>query len=159
MSPKILVIGELNVDIVVTGLKSAPEMGTEILVDDCELTLGSASAICASGIRKLGHDVTFVSQVGRDYFGDFCIRALKQLGVSTRHVARKATEKAGVTIALSGKHDRALVTHSGAVATLTSDAIDHPLIKRHDHLHLTSYYLQKALRPSFPDISRRPHPL
>jgi sugar/nucleoside kinase (ribokinase family) len=69
-------------------------------------------------------------------------------------VARKADEKTGVTIALSGKRDRALVTHSGAVATLCSDAIDLTLMKRHDHLHLTSYYLQKALRPSFAGIFR-----
>src|SRR5689334_11700218 len=153
--PKILVIGELNVDIVATGLRSTPEMGTEILAEDCALTLGSASAIFAAGVARLGHSVTFVSQVGRDYFGDFCLRALQQLGVSTRHVARKASEKTGVTIALSSKRDRALVTHSGAVATLTSDAIDQRLMKRHDHLHLTSYYLQTALRPSFAEIFRR----
>ena len=153
--PKILVIGELNVDIVVTGLRAAPEMGAEILAEDCELTLGSASAIFAAGLVKLGHDVTFVSQVGRDYFGDFCLRSLQQLGVATRHVTRKAGEKTGVTIALSGKRDRALVTHPGAVATLTSDFVDQRLLKRHDHLHLTSYYLQTALQPSFPDILRR----
>jgi len=153
--PKILVIGELNVDIVATGLRSEPKMGAEILADDCELTLGSASAIFAAGMAKLGYNVTFVSQVGRDYFGDFCIRALQQLGVSTRHVARKADEKTGVTIALSGKRDRALVTHTGAVATLTSEGIDAALLKRHNHLHLTSYYLQKALQPSFADIFRR----
>ena len=155
MSLKILVIGELNVDIVATGLQRAPEMGAEILAEDCELTLGSASAIFAAGMAKLGHKVTFVSQVGGDYFGDFCIRTLQQLGVATRHVARKADEKTGVTIALSGKRDRALVTHSGAVATLTSDRIDESLIKRHDHLHLTSYYLQQALQASFADIFRR----
>jgi len=152
--PKILVIGELNVDIVATGLRSTPEMGAEILAKDCELTLGSASAIFAVGMAKLGHKVTFVSQVGRDYFGDFCIATLKQLGVSTRNVARRADEKTGVTIALSGKRDRALVTHSGAVATLTSDRIDKALMKQHDHLHLTSYYLQKGLQPSFTDIFR-----
>jgi len=152
---KVLVIGELNVDIVATGLRSAPEMGAEILAEDCELVLGSASAIFAAGMTKLGYEVTLVSQVGRDYFGDFCIKALRQLGVSTRYVARKADEKTGVTIALSGKHDRALVTHPGAVATLTSDAIDQTLMKRHDHLHLTSYYLQTALKPSFADIFRR----
>jgi sugar/nucleoside kinase (ribokinase family) len=153
--PKILVIGELNVDIVATGLRSDPEMGAEILAADCELTLGSASAIFAAGVAKLGYNVTFVSQVGRDYFGDFCIRALQQLGVSTRHVARKADEKTGVTIALSGNRDRALVTHVGAVATLTSEGIDEALLKRHNHLHLTSYYLQKALKPSFAGIFRR----
>ncbi len=153
--PGILVIGELNVDIVATGLRSAPEMGAEILAEDCELTLGSASAIFAVGMAKLGHSVTFVSHVGRDYFGDFCISALRQLGVSTRQVARKADEKTGVTIALSGKRDRALVTHTGAVATFTADSIDEALMKRHDHLHLTSYYLQKALQPSFADLFRR----
>ena len=67
--PKILVIGELNVDIVATGLRSVPEMGTEILAEDCELTLGSASAIFAAGMAKLGHHVTFVSHVGRAYAG------------------------------------------------------------------------------------------
>jgi sugar/nucleoside kinase (ribokinase family) len=153
--PKILVIGELNVDIVATGLRSAPEMGTEILAEDCELTLGSASAIFAAAVAKLGHSVTFVSQVGPDFFGDFCVRKLQQLGVSTRHVARNADEKTGVTIALSGKHDRALVTHTGAVETLTPARVDEAMMKRHDHLHLTSYYLQKALQPSFADIFRR----
>ena len=153
--PRILVIGELNVDIVATGLRSAPEMGAEILADDCELTLGSASAIFAAGLAKLGHDVTFVSQVGRDYFGDFCLRSLQQLGVATRNVVRKADEKTGVTIALSGKRDRALVTHPGAVATLTAGGVDARLLKRHNHLHLTSYYLQQALQPSFAAIFRR----
>src|SRR5690242_13417281 len=115
--PKILVIGELNVDIVATGLRSAPEMGAEILAEDCELTLGSASAIFAAGVARLGYNVTFVSQVGRDYFGDFCISKLQQLGVSTRHVARKADEKTGVTIALSGNRDRALRSEERRVGT------------------------------------------
>jgi sugar/nucleoside kinase (ribokinase family) len=147
--PKILVIGELNVDIVAAGLRSVPKMGSEILAEKCELTLGSASAIFAAGMAKLGHRVTFVSQVGQDYFGDFCLQALKQAGVSTRHVTRKAEEKTGVTIALSGKRDRALVTYAGAIATFKADSIDETVMSRHDHLHLTSYYLQTALRPSF----------
>ena len=150
--PKILVIGELNVDIVATGLRSMPVMGSEILADKCELTLGSASAIFAAGMAKLGHEVTFFSQVGQDYFGDFCLRALKQSGVSTRHVTRKAEETTGVTIALSGKRDRALVTYAGAVATFKADSIDEKTMSRHNHLHLTSYYLQTALRPSFPRL-------
>ena len=153
--PKILVIGELNVDIVATGLGSEPQMGSEILAEKCELTLGSASAIFAAGIAKLGHHVTFFSQVGQDYFGDFCLRTLKQLGVSTRHVTRKPDEKTGVTIALSGKRDRALVTFAGAVATFKADSIDETMMSKHDHLHLTSYYLQTGLRPSFANLFRQ----
>ena len=153
--PKILVIGELNVDIVATGLRSVPEMGAEILAERCELTLGSASAIFAAGLAKLGHRVTFFSHVGQDYLGDFCLKALKQSGVSTRHVTRKVEEKTGVTIALSGKHDRALVTYAGAVATFKADSIDETMISKHDHLHLTSYYLQTGLRPSFAELFRQ----
>ena len=153
--PKILVIGELNVDIVATGLRSVPEMGSEILAEKCELTLGSASAIFAAGMAKLGHAVTFFSHVGQDYFGDFCLRTLKQSGISTRHVTRKANEKTGVTIALSGKRDRALVTYAGAVATLKADSINQRVMSRHDHVHLTSYYLQTGLRPSFALLLRQ----
>ena len=153
--PKILVIGELNVDIVATGLRSVPDLGSEILVEKCELTLGSASAIFAAGMAKLGHRVTFFSHVGQDNFGEFCLRTLKQSGVSTRHVTRKADEKTGVTIALSGKRDRALVTYAGAVATFKADSINETVMSRQDHVHLTSYYLQTALRPSFALLLRQ----
>lgn len=153
--PKILVIGELNVDIVATGLRSVPDIGSEILAEKCELTLGSASAIFAAGMAKLGHRVTFFSHVGQDYFGDFCLRTLKQSGVSTRHVTRKADEKTGVTIALSGKRDRALVTYAGAIATFKADSINETVMSSQDHVHLTSYYLQTALRPSFAQLLRQ----
>jgi len=153
--PQVLVIGELNVDIVATGLRGFPEMGAEILAQDCELSLGSASAIFAVGMSKLGHNVTFVSQVGRDSFGDFCIAKLKQLGVATSNVVRKANEKTGVTLALSGKKDRALITYPGAIASLTADRVNDRLLKQHDHVHLTSYYLQKGLQPAFGEIVQR----
>lgn len=153
--PEVLVIGELNVDIVATGLRGFPEMGAEILAQDCELSLGSASAIFAVGMSKLGYQVTFVSQVGRDSFGDFCVTTLKQLGVATSNVVRKPNEKTGVTLALSGKRDRALITYPGAIASLTADRIKDGLLKKHDHLHLTSYYLQKGLQPQFGEILQR----
>ncbi len=153
--PRVLVIGELNVDIVATGLRGLPEMGAEIIAQDCELTLGSASAIFAVGMSKLGHRVTFVSQVGRDYFGDFCISRLRQLGVTTSNVTRTANEKTGVTLALSGRRDRAMITYPGAIASLTADRVTDWLLKQHDHLHLTSYYLQKGLQPSFGKIMQR----
>jgi sugar/nucleoside kinase (ribokinase family) len=151
-APRILVIGELNVDIVAAGVRQIPESGTEILAEDCELTLGSASAIFAAGIAKLGCHVTFVTQVGKDSFGDFCVAALKNAGISTRYVQRKAEEKTGVTIALSNTRDRALITFPGAVASFSAKDCDTSLMKRHHHLHLTSYYLQRGLKPSFPAL-------
>src|SRR4029078_3625228 len=106
--PPVLVIGELNVDIVATGLRGSPEMGAEILAQDCEVLVGSPSAIFAVGMSKLDHKVTFVSQVGRDEYGDFCVAKLKQLGVATSNVVRKASEKTSVSLAHSGKRERAV---------------------------------------------------
>ena len=153
--PRILVIGELNVDIVATGVRKPPKTGIEVLAEDCDLTLGSASAIFAAGIAKLGCAVTFVSQVGQDSFGDFCRAALKDAGISTRYVRRKAGEKTGITIALSNSRDRALITFPGAIASFSAKACDTALMRRHHHLHLTSYYLQRGLQPSFPDLFRQ----
>ena len=151
-SAGVVVIGELNVDAVATGLRQAPQLGLEILADDFQLALGSASAIFACGVAKLGHEVTFISKVGRDDFGDFCLAALRHAGVPTRHVVRDLAEKTGITLALSTRQDRALVTYLGAIASLRYEDVRMALLKGKGHLHLTSYFLQEALRPSFPRL-------
>ena len=48
----IVVVGELNVDLILTGLPSLPEMGKCNLSKDMHFTLGSASAIFASNISS-----------------------------------------------------------------------------------------------------------
>jgi sugar/nucleoside kinase (ribokinase family) len=150
----VVVIGELNIDAVAAGLSEAPKMGVEILASDFQLTLGSASAIFACGIAKLGHAVTFISRVGADDVGKFCLAALRAEGVSTRHVSRDEGLKTGVTVSLSTREDRALVTYLGATAALSYDHINLAWLKAHNHLHMTSYFLQTRLRPSFPQILR-----
>jgi sugar/nucleoside kinase (ribokinase family) len=152
--PHVFVIGELNVDIVATGLRSLPQLGSETIAADFALTLGSASAIFAAGISKLGHQVTFVSQVGKDQFGEFCISALEANGVSTDQIQRNAQVKTGATIALSGVRDRALVTYPGAIESFSYEQLNISIMKGHRHLHMTSYFLQKGLRSSFPQIFR-----
>src|SRR5215207_6197980 len=145
----VVVIGELNVDAVATGLAQEPKLGLEIIAEDFQMALGSASAIFASGVAKLGHEVTFVSKVGRDDFGDFCLEALRANGIPTRHVLRDPSEKTGITLALSTRKDRALVTYLGAISSLRYEDVRISLLKGKSHLHLTSYFLQEGLRPSF----------
>jgi len=84
--PAVLVIGELNVDIIAAGLKAAPQLGKEIEATRFEVVLGSASAIFAAGLAKLGHRVAFVSKVGADAFGTLCRERLAALGVDTAWV-------------------------------------------------------------------------
>jgi sugar/nucleoside kinase (ribokinase family) len=151
---RIAVIGELNVDLIATGLTTPPVLGREILARDFQMTLGSASAIFACGVARLGHEVTFFSKVGADDFGEFCMSALRDSAVSVRNIIQDASLKTGVTISLSTREDRALVTYLGAISELTIEQVPLDLLNGHSHLHLTSYFLQHGLRPSFPEILR-----
>jgi len=151
---RVIVIGELNIDAVASGLSDTPKMGVEILASDFQLTLGSASAIFACGVAKLGHEVTFIAKVGSDDFGKFCMKALREAGVSTRRVSRDEQLKTGVTISLSTREDRALVTYLGAIAAMGPEHVRRSWLKGHNHLHMTSYFLQTRMQASFPQIFR-----
>jgi sugar/nucleoside kinase (ribokinase family) len=151
--PPVLVIGELNVDIVLSGLASPPILGSEVLAQGMQMVLGSASAIFASGIARLGHSVGFIGKTGDDDFGRFCRDALLNVGISADGLlhSRRPT---GATIVLSTRDDRALVTHLGAISDLGYNDLPPEPFRGFRHLHLTSYFLQERLRPDFPQLMR-----
>jgi sugar/nucleoside kinase (ribokinase family) len=151
--PPVLVVGELNVDIVLSGLASPPVLGSEVLAQGMQMVLGSASAIFASGIARLGHSVGFVGKLGDDDFGRFCRDALINAGISPAGIL-PSLQPTGATIVLSTRDDRALVTHLGAIADLGYDDLPPDLFEGFRHLHLTSYFLQERLRRDFPRLVR-----
>lgn len=144
-----LVIGELNVDMIAAGLPEPPQMGKEVEAKSFEMVLGSASAIFASGLRRLGHPVGFVAKVGDDSFGQFCRSQLGALGIDASWVRTTPGATTGVTLCLSSKRDRALVTFPGAIAELGLSDIPFDAFDGFGHLHLSCFALQKRLRPAF----------
>ena len=102
MLPAVLVMGELNVDIVLSGMASPPVLGSEVLAQEMRMVLGSASAIFASGIARLGHPVGFVSKTGDDDFGRFCRDELLNAGISTDRLLL-SSRPTGATIVLSAR--------------------------------------------------------
>ncbi len=144
---KILVAGELNPDMILQGCGAFPTPGKEVLADDFSMVLGSASAICAMGLARLGNAVSFVSRIGTDLWGSFCLEILKRGGLDISNVIQDPELKTGVTVSLSSSKDRALVTFPGAIAELSEEDIPNETLKGFDHLHVSSYYLQQRLRP------------
>lgn len=142
----IVVVGETNVDVVLRGGLPAP--GCEVLAHDCLLTLGSASAICAAALARLGNPVSFVSRAGTDIWGDYCVGVLATAGIDTSHVSREAGVKTGITISIAESQDRALITYPGSIDSVTEDDVPEPLLAAAGHLHVSSYFLQTHLRPS-----------
>ncbi|HME08203.1 MAG TPA: carbohydrate kinase family protein [Bryobacteraceae bacterium] len=153
---KILIAGELNVDLVLQNYHTFPALGREVLVDDVSLTLGSASAICAAGLAKLGDAVIFAGKLGCDSWGDLCFSSLTQLGVDCSLVVREEKIKTGITVSITAK-DRALVTYLGSIAELRASDIGDEDLKKCRHLHVSSFFLQKALRPDLKSLFSRAH--
>jgi len=153
---RVLVAGELNVDLILQGYQAFPVPGKEVLVDDFVMTLGSASAICAMGLARLGAPVAFLSVVGDDSWGAYCVETMRTAGIDVSRVAVDSTLKTGVTVSLTAPHsDRALVSYLGSIAALEGTAIADDTFRGFDHLHMSSYFLQKRLRPSFAAVFKR----
>jgi sugar/nucleoside kinase (ribokinase family) len=142
---KVLVAGELNPDLIFSGLPSLPRLGHEILADDFSIRLGSSSAIFAVGLARLGAAVCFIGKAGDDLFGRFTIGEIERAGVDTGPVIVDARLKTGVTVSLS-LEDRALVTSSGAMVELRAEDVSDELLGGCNHLHVSSYYLQAGLQ-------------
>lgn len=143
----VLAIGELNVDMIVTGMKCMPVIGREIIAENFSITLGSSTAICACGISKLGLKTAFAGKLGKDSFGEVVLEGLGQYGINLEHVIIDKNINTGVTISLSTDKDRALVTYLGSIDALTVEDIDLDLLKNVRHIHIGSYFLQSNLRP------------
>jgi len=152
---KILVVGELNVDLIVSGLTTFPSLGREILASGLRMVLGSSSAICAAGLARLGAKVDFLGRVGIDYYGDFVIDQLQRLGVGTDRVIRDSIVRTGVTISLTYPEDRALITYLGCISHLRAEDVNVSILRRYRHLHVGSYFLQKRLQAGLPELFRQ----
>jgi sugar/nucleoside kinase (ribokinase family) len=157
---RILVAGELNVDLVMTGLPSLPVIGRELTAADFRVVLGSSSAITAARLAALGADVDFIGIAGKDDFGRFVLDELRRFGVGTDRI-EQVDIPTGVTIALTYSHDRALLTYPGTIAAYDGSGITPELLANYDHLHVGAYYLQTGLQPALPPLfkSARKHGL
>jgi len=151
----ILVVGELNIDLILNDIPSLPKVGTEILANDMNLTLGSSSAIFASNISTLGAKTSFIGKIGDDSFGQYILQTLKDKNVITDYIITSKTEKTGATIVLNYGEDRAMVTYPGAMKELSSSDIPNDTLKLAKHLHISSIFLQPQLKESLTDLLLR----
>lgn len=142
----VLVIGELNVDVLLNGIRGFPVIGQEILADEMLVTLGSSSAIFAANLSALGVATSFCGMVGKDLFGQLVLTELAGKGVNCELIKESSAHKTGVTMILNYGQDRANITHCGAMDHFSYGNIPVERLSRFSHLHLSSFFLQKSLR-------------
>lgn len=152
----LLVAGELNPDVLVSGPDVRPVFGqVETLVEDIRLTIGSSSAIAACGAARLGLRVAFVGVVGDDLFGRAMLEALEGRGVDVGACRVDPDLPTGATVILSRPSDRAILTALGSMVALRGDDLPDALLARARHLHVGSVYLQDRLRTDLPAVFER----
>jgi sugar/nucleoside kinase (ribokinase family) len=152
---KVLCAGEINVDLVLQGYTEFPVPGKEVLVGDSQLVLGSATAIMAMGLARLGTKVAFVE--GGTSGGHYCLDDMAGRGIDLSRVIRGGGLKTGITVSITHPADRALVTYLGAISALTAADVPDAAMAGCGHLHSSSFFFQEGLRPGFPDLFARAH--
>lgn len=83
--PKILVVGSLVMDLIVTTDK-VPETGETVLGKNFQTAPGGKGANQAVQAARLGAEVTMVGKVGNDAYGQKLIDSAKAAGIHTQHI-------------------------------------------------------------------------
>jgi sugar/nucleoside kinase (ribokinase family) len=149
------VIGELNLDLIFSGLPQQLELEHEHLAKELSITLGSSSAIFAHNLSLLGNKVGFSSCIGSDPFGEICVQRLSESGVDLSRVRRLMGKTTGLTIIMPQYQQRYILTYPGTMYDLSEKDLDLRHVFDSKHLHVSSYFLQKTLRPQLIDIFRK----
>lgn len=121
----VLVVGNLNVDLMLQGIASAPRWGQEVLAEDHELVTSGQAGYLAMALGALGDRVTVIGTVGDDAWGRQVTADLARLGADTRHVLAAPGGRTGLTVALVRPDgERAFVSDLGASRDLRRHHID-----------------------------------
>jgi sugar/nucleoside kinase (ribokinase family) len=151
----VTIAGELNLDLILYGLPEQLQPERELLANRMMLTLGSSSAIVAHNLSALGSRVGFQSRIGDDSMGQVALDRLKQGRVEVSKVRVVPGETTtGLTVILHHDHWRNILTYSGTIAELQWEDLDLDYLADSRHFHLSSYYLQKSLRPRVAELFR-----
>ncbi|MBI5951074.1 MAG: carbohydrate kinase family protein [Chloroflexi bacterium] len=151
----LLVAGEINPDLILSG-NVIPEFGqVEKLVDSASLAIGSSSAIFACGAARLGLKVAFIGVCSDDVFGRFMLDEMQKRGVDISNVIVRPDGQTGLSVILNDHADRAILTYLGLMVELQASEIPDSLLSQARHLHVASYFLQTKLQPDLPNLFRR----
>jgi sugar/nucleoside kinase (ribokinase family) len=133
----IICLGILVADIVGRPLRSIPDPGRLVLVDEMSLYTGGCAINTATALARLGLPVEVIGKIGSDSFGDFVLKALAERRIGARGVTRDREVGTSATMVMvSQDGERRFVHYLGANARLTLDDIDLSMVEAGSILHI-----------------------
>lgn len=149
---RFLVIGDLNVDVILTGMTEFPKLGREIHCGDVQVVMGGSSSIFACRLAQLGANVDIFGKVGKDQNGEIVLNTLRSNSVGIDKVMVEENIRTGITFSLTYPDDKALITFLGSIGLLEGSDIALELLDGYDHLHVSSIYFQPKLLDSLATV-------
>jgi sugar/nucleoside kinase (ribokinase family) len=154
-APDVCVVGEINSDLILYGLPKVLKPEQEILIDGFRLTLGSSSAIFAHNLSVLGTSVGMVAKIGGDLLGKMAMDWLAASGVDLTRVSQANRTATGLSVILVHPSKRFILTYPGTMFELSYADLDLDYILASRHLHVSSFFLHRTLRPKLAELFRQ----
>jgi sugar/nucleoside kinase (ribokinase family) len=151
----VFVYGTVFLDIVFTGLAGTPTGGTEVWAEGMGSCPGGIANL-AIATSRLGLRTSLAAAFGDDDYADFCWRTLaEQEAVDLSRAHRFAHWHSPVTVSMSWRGDRAMVTHAHDAPMPATQMIGQPPRSRAVIVDLTApERLGDHEHPSWADLAR-----
>ena len=122
--PKICVVGACNLDLI-SYVPRLPSMGETLHGNRFQMGFGGKGANQAVMAAKLGGEVTMVTKLGQDVFGENTLKNFKSWGVNTQHVHFTDQAFSGVApIAVDTAGHNSIIIVTGANDLLTGAEVE-----------------------------------
>jgi sugar/nucleoside kinase (ribokinase family) len=150
------VVAEPNLHLILYRLPTASPLPPHLPAPTLALTLGSSSAIFAHNLCTLGTRVGFISKIGADPLGKIAAERLTAAGVDVTRIRQGTGDTpTGLTLVLPQPQHRYILTYPGTMFEMQYSDIDMDYVRTARHLHLSSFYLHRALRPQIVNLFRQ----
>lgn len=133
MSKKVLCIGGVTTDVIVSPVDSLPQPGLLKSVNSISTYVGGCAANAAVDLAKLGTDAALCCKVGADSFGSFVIETVKKNEVDARGVVmdERVTTSASI-VCINSSGERCFLYNPGSTSRLCRADIPQNLIDEAD---------------------------
>ena len=123
-TPKVTVVGSLNIDLVCHATRR-PDKGETLIGDAFDIFTGGKGFNQATAAARLGAEVTLVGNVGTDAFGEMLLTATETEGIDNRFVRKRTNTGTGIaTIVIEPDGDNSIIVVPRANMALTTADID-----------------------------------
>ena len=123
-TPKVTVVGSLNIDLVCRATRR-PDKGETLIGDAFDIFTGGKGFNQATAAARLGAEVTLIGSVGADPFGEMLLTATENEHIDSRFVRKRTDTGTGVaTIVIEPDGDNSIIVVPRANMALTTTDID-----------------------------------